>query len=73
MVVPLEKITKVKMIMIEIGEANLYKIEFQNSLDKTEFIRILPSDLFPYFLQNVKQKKKEVRIKHWAHSLDFDI
>lgn len=71
--IPLEKITKIKIIMIEVGDASFYKIEFKTSTEKLESVRILPNNLFPQFLEIVKQKNRNLKIKKWSHSFDFDI
>lgn len=71
--VPFERITKIKMIMVDVGDASFYKIEFKTMTEKLECVRLLPNNLFALFIERVKQKNQYLEIKNWSHSFDVDI
>lgn len=71
--VPFDRITKIKMIMVEIGDANFYKIEYKTGTGDLNAVRLLPNNLFPHFVDLVRKKKPGLKVKNWSHSLDTDI
>lgn len=71
--VPFDRITKIKMIMVEIGDANFYKIEYKTETGELNTVRLLPNSLFSTFVGLVRKKKPDLKVKNWTHSLDIDI
>ena len=71
--IPLENITKVKMIVISVNEASFYKISYKTLHGGNDSVRIIPTSNFEEFKLALKGKNNAIKVRNWSHSFDFDI
>ncbi|MCB9359929.1 MAG: hypothetical protein H6587_02960 [Flavobacteriales bacterium] len=74
-IIPLKNILKIKMTMTTLNHSIFWKITYINESGITKNIRILPRiwyQNFKSFREDVKKANKDVIIKNYSHSFDFD-
>ncbi|TXB66645.1 hypothetical protein FRY74_00235 [Vicingus serpentipes] len=74
-VIPLKNILKIKMTMTTLNHSIFWKITYLNESNTTKNIRILPRIWYQNFFsfrEEVKKANKNVIIKNYSHSFDFD-
>ena len=73
--IPLNRIYKIKLTMIEINNKSLWKIYYYNENQVETSVKILPRWMnlnFNKFKDAVKTANKDAEIRNWSHSFDFD-
>tara|TARA_R110001592_G_scaffold95324_7_gene274729 strand:- start:3356 stop:3820 length:465 start_codon:yes stop_codon:yes gene_type:complete len=74
-IIPLKNILKIKMTMTTLNHSIFWKITYLDDLGITKNIRILPRiwyQNFKSFREEVNKANKDVIIKNYSHSFDFD-
>ena len=69
---PIKNVSRVKIIMIEIGGADFYKMDYITFDGEHKTIRFLPTENFIEFKRLVKENNKNFSVKQWTHSFDWD-
>jgi hypothetical protein len=74
--IPLKNIYKVKLTMFSINNSNAWKIGYYDADGKENSLRLMPRvfhyNYFTEFQNRIKSINKDVEIKNWSSSFDFD-
>ncbi|MBC7410994.1 MAG: hypothetical protein H7331_00880 [Bacteroidia bacterium] len=57
--------------MIDIGDADFYKIFYKDNSGKLTSVLFFPTEFFPYFKQLALEKNEKIKIKNSSNSFDF--
>lgn len=70
--IPLENVFYIKLTMIEVNNFNFWKMKYLDNEKNNCSVRFLPNRNFYDFKELIKVKNKNVKIRNWSHSFDFD-
>lgn len=70
--IPLKNVSGIKMTMININETSFWKIKFTDDAGNQDSVRILPNENFEELKALVKELNKNVNVRTWSSSFDFD-
>lgn len=65
-IIPLKNITKIKLIMIEVGGADFYRMYYTSADSKQKSVIFLPTGSFNEFVGLIKVHKKNFKVQQWT-------